>query len=69
MPKTLLTHCSCLCRFRTLNTRQPFRFIYVTDIGSWSTGNFTVLATTPAIPVANPDSPFQVRMSLTNVTG
>jgi hypothetical protein len=55
--------------FRTLNTRQPFRFIYVTDIGSWSTGNFTVLATTPAIPVANPDSPFQVRMSLTNVTG
>lgn len=57
------------CRFRILNTRQPFKFIYVTNISSWTLNKFTILASTPAISISNPNSPTQVRMALTNITG
>lgn len=58
-----------LCRFRILNTRLPFKFIFVTNIINWSNGSFSVLASTPAISVANPNSPTQIRLALTNITG
>ncbi len=56
-------------RLRVLNTRLPFKFLFVTNITNWSNGSFNVVASTPAIPVANPNSPTQVRLALTNITG
>lgn len=51
--------------FRVLNTRKPFKFIYVTNVEDWSSGNFTVLASTSPIPIEKPNSPTQVRIALT----
>lgn len=63
--------------FRILNSRQSFKFILVTNVsastssvsGGWTTGNFTLLAETPAISIKYPDAPSQIHLALTNITG
>ena len=37
--------------------------------GGWTTGNFTLLAETPAISIKYPDAPSQIHLALTNITG
>ena len=37
--------------------------------GGWTTGNFTLLAETPAINITYPDAPTQIHLALSNITG
>lgn len=56
-------------RFQIYNSHSDFKFILARNVQEWSTGNFTVVAETPAIPIANPQLPGQIHIMLTNVTG
>lgn len=55
--------------FQIYNSHSDFKFILARNVQEWSTGNFTVAAETPAIPIANPQLPGQIHLLLTNITG
>ncbi|DBB06443.1 TPA: hypothetical protein ACH3X1_012001 [Trebouxia sp. C0004] len=54
--------------FTVLNLRAPFKFIFATKVINWL-GNFTILAETGALPVANINQPTGVHLALTAATG